>query len=101
MNADEREPDLCVRGDSWVESGLMESRMERVFLLWHVHTHESGDDDEKLIGVYRSEDDAKSALERVGKQPGFVDLPEGFQICPYELNVDHWTEGYVTIKHNV
>ena len=70
-----------------------------MFLLWHVHEIEPGHDDEKLIGVYRTEGDAKSAIERLRTQPGFVDVPDGFQICPYELNMDHWIEGYVTIKH--
>jgi len=73
--------------------------MNQVFLLWHVHEFEDREDDEKLIGVYRSEDDAKAAIERVRTQPGFADTPNGFQICPYELNLDHWTEGYVTITH--
>jgi hypothetical protein len=72
--------------------------MDIVFLLWHLHEIELGNDDEKLIGVYRTEDDAKSAIERLRTQPGFVDIPDGFQICPYELNADHWTEGYVTIR---
>ena len=73
--------------------------MNEVFLLWHVHEFEDGNDDEKLIGVYRTEDETKAAIERVRTQPGFADLPNGFQICPYGLNQDHWTEGYVTIKH--
>lgn len=68
--------------------------MDEVFLLWHVHEHENGEDDEKLIGVYRTESDAKAAIERVAFQPGFADLREGFQICPYDLNKDHWTEGF-------
>ena len=74
--------------------------MEVVFLLCHVHEIEPGNDDEKLIGVYRTEGDAKSAIERLRTQPGFVEVPDGFQICPYELNMDHWTEGYVTIRHD-
>jgi len=69
--------------------------------LWHVHTHETGEDDEKLIGVYRTESDAQAAIKRVGTQPGFAGLPEGFQICPYELNKDNWTEGYVTLKKGI
>ena len=72
--------------------------MEVVFLLWDVHEIEPGSDDEKLIGVYRTEGDAKSAIERLRTQPGFIDVPDGFQIYAYELNVDHWTEGYVTIR---
>jgi hypothetical protein len=66
--------------------------MEVVFLLWHV-VEMDGLDDEKLIGVYRAEPDAKAAVERLRDKPGFADFRDGFQICPYELNRDHWTEG--------
>jgi hypothetical protein len=69
--------------------------MDQVFLLWHVQELGEGTDDEKLIGVYRSEADAKAAIERVRHKPGFAVLPDGFQICPYELNRDNWTEGFV------
>jgi hypothetical protein len=72
--------------------------MNSVFLLWHVHEMDDADD-EKLIGVYRTEADAKAAIERVKNQPGFVDLQEGFTISSYELNRDHWTEGYFTYIH--
>jgi len=72
--------------------------MDEVFLLWHTHKFEDGTDDEKLIGVYRTEVDAKAAIERVRTQAGFVDVPNGFQICPYVLNEDNWTEGYVTLN---
>jgi homoserine kinase type II len=54
-------------------------------------------DDEKLIGVYESQDAAQAAVERLRVQPGFRDTPEGFQIHRYEINRDHWTEGYVTV----
>ena len=68
--------------------------MEEVFLLWHV-LELDGVDDEKLIGVYRAEPDAKAAIERLRDKPGFADFRDGFQICPYELDRDHWTEGFV------
>ena len=68
--------------------------METVFLLWHVHKLD-GKDDEMLIGVYRTEADAKAAIERIRPKPGFLAFPDGFQICPYELNRDHWTDGFV------
>jgi hypothetical protein len=67
-----------------------------VFILWHVHELESGDD-EKLIGVHQTEDDAKAVIDRLRSQPGFKDTPEGFQIDRYEINKDHWTEGYVVV----
>jgi hypothetical protein len=52
---------------------------------------------EKLIGVYATEDDANGAIERFKVQPGFCDYLEGFEIDhPYEIGKDHWEEGYFT-----
>jgi len=59
-------------------------------------SHVSESDDEKLIGVYRVQADAQAAIERLRNKPGFVTFPDGFHIDRYELNRDHWTEGYVT-----
>jgi hypothetical protein len=50
-----------------------------------------------LIGVYRTEDDAKAAIARLAGKPGFVNHPDWFEICRYELNADHWTDGYVIV----
>jgi hypothetical protein len=70
--------------------------MEAVFLLWHVHEAEEGSEDSKLIGVYRTDKDARAAIKRLGKQPGFRSFPKGFNVEKYELNKDHWTEGFLT-----
>jgi homoserine kinase type II len=68
------------------------------YLLWFVQERPAGEEDtELLIGVYSSEQEAKFAIQRLKDQPGFVDFMEGFQICPYELDRDHWTEGFVRI----
>lgn len=69
--------------------------MNSVFLLWFVHAKDTDDEDELLIGVYRTEADAKATIERLAAKPGFVDEPAGFEICEYELNKDHWTEGFI------
>jgi hypothetical protein len=71
--------------------------MSEVFLLWHTHRFPDGDEDEKLIGVYSTRENAEAAIKRVGDKKGFVDQPEGFEICPYRLDFDHWTEGYMPI----
>jgi hypothetical protein len=71
--------------------------VDEVFVLWHVHELGEGDEDVKLIGVYRSREDAEAAIKRVGSQPGFADTPQGFDMCLYRLNQDHWTEGYTTV----
>jgi hypothetical protein len=51
---------------------------------------------EKLIGVYATEEDANGAIERFKVQPGFCDYLEGFEIDPYEIGKDYWEEGYFT-----
>jgi hypothetical protein len=58
------------------------------------------DEDAKLIGVYSTEVAVRDAITRVGTQPGFCENPEVFQFTPYELDKDHWTEGFVTVMTN-
>jgi hypothetical protein len=36
-----------------------------------------------------------AAIERLKQQRGFVEFPEGFHIYPYEIDKDHWREGYI------
>jgi len=66
--------------------------MNEVMLLWHVGPDENN---EKLIGAYRTESDANAAIERLRSRPGFRDMPDGFRLARYELNKGHWTEGFV------
>jgi hypothetical protein len=67
---------------------------ESVFLLWYVRERD-GDGGDLLIGVYRTEADAE-AINRLRSKAGFVAALEGFRINRYELNRDHWEDGYVT-----
>lgn len=64
-----------------------------VFVLWHIHVV-GADDDAKLIGVYKSNQDAKSAIARLSSKPGFRAAPDGFKIEEYEIGKDHWTDGF-------
>jgi len=69
---------------------------ETVHLLWFVKERPEGEEDiELLIGVYSSQAEAQIAIERVKEKPGFAEFQEGFQICPYKLDHDHWEEGFV------
>jgi len=80
--------------------------MTSVFVLQHVHVISGGDEDVKMIGVYRSEAAARMAVNRLRDQPGFRDLPdivgpddesgEGFHIDEYTLDNDSWADGYVS-----
>ncbi|MBC8236146.1 hypothetical protein H8E77_41900 [bacterium] len=72
--------------------------MKCVFVLQHVHEHSNDYDDVKFIGVYSTRRSAEDAINRLSLQPGFKDTKDGFYIDEYEVDVDHWTEGYVTIQ---
>lgn len=65
-----------------------------VYLVWHTNPL---NDDEKLIGVYSSDERARDVIQRYLDKPGFKDSPEGFEIAPYDLDKDEWTEGFVRV----
>ena len=68
---------------------------DMVHLLWFAKEMPEGEEDlELLIGVYSSEAEARAAIERVKNERGFAEFHQGFQISPYQLNRDHWTEGF-------
>ena len=75
--------------------------MTTVYVLHHVMREFEGDEDAKLIGVYSTEEEAREAIARLSARPGFRENPEGFSIDPYELDKDHWTEGFVTVVTDV
>ena len=78
-----------------------------VFVVQHLHRLPSGEDSVFMIGVYRTETAAQTAVARLSSQPGFRKHPhvveeqddddQGFHISQYELDKDHWTEGFVTM----
>lgn len=69
--------------------------MDSVFILWHCH-QTADDSDDKLIGVYKTREDAEAAIGRLKDKPGFKDAVDGFEIHDYVLGRDGWTEGYIS-----
>jgi hypothetical protein len=67
-----------------------------VFILQHTHEFEDGED-VKMIGVYSTHGLAEEAIKRIRGLSGFCDMPDGFRISSYEVDVDYWTEGYITV----
>lgn len=65
----------------------------KVYVVQHEYERD-GVDEVKLVGIYRSAMDARSAVERISRLPGFADHPDGFSVDPYEVGLDHWTEGF-------
>lgn len=82
--------------------------MESVYLLQHLHIINDDEEDVKVIGIYKTREDALNAIDRINKKPGFIDFPKlinpdedneknGFYIDEYELGLDNWIEGFETV----
>lgn len=82
--------------------------MNSVFIVQHLNVLPDGQEDVKLIGAYGSREAADAAVERLKQQPGFCDHPHlvnppnsageaGFYVDEYELNKDHWSEGFILV----
>lgn len=67
--------------------------MQIVYLVWHTNPL---NDDQKLIGIYSTEKNARNAIERVKDKPGFKDSPEGLEVFSHQLDRDGWIEGFVS-----
>jgi len=69
--------------------------MDSVYLLYHLREENPESDTQLLlIGAYRSEDDAKAAIERLKSKPGFAKYPNGFEYHAYALGVENWSDGF-------
>ncbi len=69
--------------------------MDSVYLLYHLRKENPESDTQLLlIGAYRSEDDAKAAIERLKSKPGFAKYPDGFECHAYALGVENWSDGF-------
>lgn len=72
--------------------------MKKVFLLQHSYERdESGVEETKLIGVYSTRERAEQAIVRLSNVEGFRDYPDCFCVDGYEIDKDHWVDGFVTI----
>jgi hypothetical protein len=69
--------------------------MRTAHLLWHVREDDHYKEDAKLIGAYSSPEAAAAAVSRVKDQPGFVEYVAGFEVSAYEIDKDHWAEGFI------
>jgi len=73
--------------------------VDRVVELWHVVQLPDDEEDERLVGIYRTEEDAKAAITRLSDKPGFKESPDGFKIFYETPNEgEAWQEGFISIK---
>jgi len=69
-------------------------------MLWHSYQPDPDvdRDEEKLIGIYSTEDKAKEAIERLRTRPGFRESPDCFEIHPQRVGATSWDEGFVRVR---
>ena len=72
-------------------------RMDAVYLLWHTHESKGQEPDEKLLGVYSTEEKAARRIEAAKQLPGFREASAGFEVARYVIDRDEWTEGFLTL----
>ena len=78
--------------------------MTHVYLLYHLHRLNSGDQQVLFVGAYGSRSSALRAINRLKKLPGFRKSPKlrdhkhdhgpGFNINRIRLGDDNWREGF-------
>ncbi len=73
-----------------------------IFLLWHTHDLTDGfgtHEEEKLIGVFSSEEKAREAIEQLKTKEGFRDFPLScFEIDRSKLDRVSWSGGFSTVR---
>lgn len=68
---------------------------EHVFLLWHTRIlDDEGTEENKLLGVFSTEELAGAYREDAQQLPGFRDFPDGFEISRYTVDRRNWTAGF-------
>jgi len=71
--------------------------MKSIYLLWHTHKDNKGNEDDKLLGIYSSKTIAQNRLKlKYNKLNGFKDNKDGYCIDKYIINKDYWEEGFIT-----
>ncbi len=74
--------------------------MEKVYLLQHCYEYEVMDginkEESKIIGIYSSRTKAEQVIEKFKLKKGFNRFPiDCFCIDEYEINQDHWCDGFI------
>jgi hypothetical protein len=65
--------------------------------LWHMRYDEEGQDHDKLLGIYSTQEGAEQALALLRDKPGFRDYPDGFELGEGPLDETCFTDGFVTV----
>jgi len=65
-----------------------------VYLLQHSY-EVNGIEETKLIGIFRTKEKAIKIIEYYKTLPGFEDYQNDFYVDEYEIDKNHWDEGFI------
>jgi hypothetical protein len=88
----------AVSGGRPLEEGAPRGRI--VFAVQHVEPLPSGFEEVRKVGVYSSAEAAQQAISRIRLGAGFSSFPDAFYVDEYELDVDHWANGFEPDGHD-
>ena len=73
--------------------------MEKLYLLHFVHEFEDGHENVILLGIFSSEDEAKTSLAQLRQKPALSRCSDKFVISKTTLDKLSWEEGYTTVEY--
>ena len=66
------------------------------YVVYHEFEYPEEVDNVRFIGLFSEQIDADRVIEYLRAKPGFKRYADGFTVGTYQLDKDHWTEGFIT-----
>ena len=73
---------------------IKELNLEHIFQVSHIYTMHTFLDDERIIGVFLQEDEAKKVIDDLRIEQGFKDHQDNFITGRFTLNNQLWITGF-------
>ena len=73
--------------------------MKKIYFLYYVYEFEDGHDDVKLLGVFSSKINAKLALTKIKKNPGYKKISRYLEISEDSIESLAWPDGYMLVYY--
>ncbi len=81
---------------------MNKTESKAVYALWHSYELVDGDgprDEDKLIGIFSTRENAQNTIELLKNKEGFRDHPVScFSIDPMKLDRIGWADGFTTVR---
>jgi hypothetical protein len=76
----------------------LERIVDTIILVTHEYENSLGCECLKIVGLFRTIEEAQAAVASLRDKEGFRDHPEGFDIGPRTIGEISWASGFITWK---